>query len=91
MIAAVLLGGVSIFGGKGNIPGVVGGVLLIGTLTYALRLAKVPETALIIVTGGLLVLSVVAPSVIGWAKERIRLNRMHREVQGQNAPGTTSA
>ena len=91
VIAAVLLGGVSIFGGKGNIPGVVGGVLLIGTLTYALRLAKVPETALIIVTGGLLVLSVVAPSVIGWAKERIRLNRMHREVQGQNAPGTTSA
>ena len=91
VIAAVLLGGVSIFGGKGNIPGVIGGVLLIGTLTYALRLAKVPETALIIVTGGLLVLSVVAPSVIAWGKERIRLNRIHREVQGQSASGITRA
>lgn len=91
VIAAVLLGGVSIFGGKGNIPGVVGAVLLIGTLTYALRLAKVPETALIIVTGGLLVLSVVAPSVVAWGKERIRINRVHREVQGHSASGATSA
>jgi rhamnose transport system permease protein len=80
VIAAVLLGGVSIFGGKGSIPGVVGGVLLIGTLTYALRLAKVPETALIIVTGSLLVISVVAPSVVARVRERIRLSRIQREV-----------
>jgi len=91
VIAAVLLGGVSIFGGKGSIPGVVGGVLLIGTLTYALRLAKVPETALIIVTGGLLVISVVAPSVMGWINEKIRLSRVHKSVQGQSVPGSTHA
>ncbi|WP_246081509.1 ABC transporter permease [Homoserinimonas aerilata] len=91
VIAAVLLGGVSIFGGKGNILGVVGGVLLIGTLTYALRLAKVPETALIIVTGGLLVLSVVAPSLIAWGRERIRLRRVHQNFQRQGASGANSA
>lgn len=91
VIAAVLLGGVSIFGGRGTIPGVVGGVLLIGTLTYALRLAQVPETALIIVTGSLLVISVVAPSVINFVREKVRLRRIHKIVQGQVVPGSTSA
>ena len=51
VIAAVLLGGVSIFGGKGSIPGVIAGVLLIGTLNYALRLARVSDVVLITVTG----------------------------------------
>ena len=62
VVAAVLLGGVSIFGGSGGIVGVVAGVLLIRTVTYALQLAGLPDTALTIVTGGLLVISVVAPS-----------------------------
>ena len=63
MIAAVLLGGVSIFGGKGSIPGVLAGVLLIGAINYALRLGRVSDVVLITVTGLLLIVSVVAPSV----------------------------
>ncbi|MFC3300638.1 ABC transporter permease [Arthrobacter agilis] len=63
VIAAVLLGGVSIFGGKGSIPGVLAGVLLIGTINYALKLDRVSEVVLIIVTGSLLILSVVAPTI----------------------------
>jgi rhamnose transport system permease protein len=63
VVAAVLLGGVSIFGGSGGIVGVIGGVLLIRTVTYALQLAGLPDTALTIVTGGLLIASVVAPSI----------------------------
>src|SRR6478735_1876353 len=63
VIAAVLLGGVSIFGGKGSIPGAVAGVLLIGVINYALRLGRVSDVVLIIVTGTLLIISVVAPSV----------------------------
>ena len=39
VIAAVLLGGVSIFGGRGALHGVIAGVLLIGVLSSALRLA----------------------------------------------------
>ena len=38
VIAAVLLGGVSIFGGRGRLHGVVAGVLLIGVIASALRL-----------------------------------------------------
>jgi rhamnose transport system permease protein len=77
VIAAVLLGGVSIFGGRGTIFGAVTGVLLIATVTYALRLARVPETALSVVTGALLVLSVVTPSFVAWVRERRRLSRIH--------------
>lgn len=63
VIAAVLLGGVSIFGGKGTVPGVVAGVLLIGSLNYALRLDRVSDVVLVTVTGVLLIASVVAPSI----------------------------
>lgn len=87
VIAAVLLGGVSIFGGRGTVFGVVTGVLLIGTITYALRLARVPETALTIVTGALLVLSVVAPSIFGWVSEKRRLYRLHKNSSAAPAVG----
>ena len=77
VIAAVLLGGVSIFGGKGSIPGVVAAVLLIGVVNYGLRLGRVSEVVLIIVTGTLLIASVVAPSV-GQAISRRRHDRRVR-------------
>ena len=64
VIAAVLLGGVSIFGGKGNLPGVIAGVVLLGILRNALQLARVPEDTLSMLTGGLLILAVVAPNAI---------------------------
>jgi rhamnose transport system permease protein len=74
VIAAVLLGGVSIFGGRGSIPGVLAGVMLIGTINFALRLTRVTDVVLIIVTGTLLIVSVVAPSVFGafrqWRHDR---------------------
>jgi rhamnose transport system permease protein len=69
VIAAVLLGGVSIFGGKGSIPGVLAGVLLIGTINYALKLDRVSEVVLIIVTGSLLIISVVAPNIASAIKQ----------------------
>ena len=72
VIAAVLLGGVSIFGGRGTIPGVAGGVLLIGTINYALRLGRVSDVVLTIVTGALLVASVIAPSIFERVKHRRR-------------------
>ncbi|MGI3785358.1 MAG: ABC transporter permease [Janthinobacterium lividum] len=74
VVAAVLLGGVSIFGGSGGIVGVLAGVLLIRTVTYALQLAGLPDTVLTIVTGGLLVASVTAPSVLA----RVRAARSRR-------------
>lgn len=66
VIAAVLLGGVSIFGGKGALHGVVAGVLLIGVLQSALRLANVSSDAINIITGVLLIVSVLSPRLLAW-------------------------
>jgi len=68
VIAAVLLGGVSIFGGKGAMHGVIAGVLLIGVLQSALRLANVSSDAINIITGVLLILSVLAPRILAAAR-----------------------
>ncbi|WP_113717616.1 ABC transporter permease [Arthrobacter dokdonensis] len=70
VIAAVLLGGVSIFGGKGALPGVIAGVLLIGVLQSALQLANVSSDAITIVTGVVLILSVITPQIINRTRRR---------------------
>jgi rhamnose transport system permease protein len=70
VIAAVLLGGVSIFGGRGAIHGVIAGVLLIGILSSALRLANVTSDVINIITGVLLVASVVSTSILASLRRR---------------------
>jgi rhamnose transport system permease protein len=75
VVAAVLLGGVSIFGGRGGLLGVIGAVVLLSTLRNALQLASVPPNTLTIVTGTLLIASVVGPNVVGMARERLRRRR----------------
>ncbi|GAA2686182.1 MULTISPECIES: ABC transporter permease [Actinosynnema] len=70
VVAAVLLGGVSIFGGKGAMPGVLAGVLLLGVVQSALRLSDVTNEALNIVTGALLVVSVLLPNLLRAATRR---------------------
>ncbi|QKJ20665.1 ABC transporter permease [Microbacterium hominis] len=70
IIAAVLLGGVSIFGGRGALHGVIAGVLLIGTLASALRLAGVTSDIINIITGVLLIVSVVSASLLAWLQRR---------------------
>jgi len=77
VVAAVLLGGVSIFGGKGSLPGVLAGVVLLASLQNALRLEDVSGQALNIVTGVLLILSVLLPNVAAsirgtWQRRRLR-------------------
>ncbi|WP_394554097.1 ABC transporter permease [Agromyces sp. MMS24-JH15] len=72
VIAAVVLGGVSVFGGRGAIHGVIAGVLLIGVLASALRLANVTSDVINIITGVLLVASVVANSFLAWLRKQRR-------------------
>lgn len=67
VIAAVLLGGVSIFGGRGALHGVVAGVLLIGVLNSALRLDDVSANVINIIIGLLLVASVMSTSFLSFA------------------------
>lgn len=82
VIAAVLLGGVSIFGGRGSIAGAITGVLIISVLNYALRLQRVPDVVLIIITGTLLIVSVVAPSVVAALRARRARRRLHPSLSG---------
>jgi rhamnose transport system permease protein len=69
VIAAVLLGGVSIFGGRGRLLGVIAGVLLIGVVSSALRLQGVTVNVISIIIGLLLVLSVTSTTVLAWISE----------------------
>ena len=69
VIAAVLLGGVSIFGGRGALHGVIAGVLLIGVLSSALRLQSHGPTTITIIIGLLLVASVVSTSFLPRLRE----------------------
>ncbi|UOZ04162.1 ABC transporter permease [Amycolatopsis sp. WQ 127309] len=72
VVAAVLLGGVSIFGGKGTLPGVLAGVVLLASLQNALRLQDVSNEALNIVTGVLLIVSVLLPNIVSSARTALR-------------------
>ena len=70
VISAILLGGVSIFGGIGTMWGVVAGVLLAGSVESWLTLQEVNPQWRTIVTGLLLLLSVVAPVLVEKSKQR---------------------
>jgi len=72
VVAAVLLGGVSIFGGKGSLPGVFAGVVLLMSLQNALRLERISTEALTVVTGSLLIISVLLPNVLARIKTVLR-------------------
>ncbi len=63
VITAVLLGGVSIFGGKGNLAGVGIAILVILNLRNGMGLADITGNTQNYVIGGLLILSVLAPNV----------------------------
>jgi rhamnose transport system permease protein len=63
VVAVVLLGGVSIFGGKGTIVGVVLGVLAFAGIQNALLLTSFNQEAASIPVGGLLLVSVFVPNI----------------------------
>jgi rhamnose transport system permease protein len=79
-IAAVFLGGVTVQGGKGTITGVVLSLLLIGIINNVLTLADVASEILRIVTGTLLIISVLLPNLIASTRERWRLMQRQREI-----------
>jgi len=63
VIAAVLLGGIDFDGGKGTLGGAIAGVFLLGTAQNVMSLQDVSAQSQIVVTGVLLVVSVLAPRV----------------------------
>jgi rhamnose transport system permease protein len=74
VVTAVLLGGVSIFGGRGTIGGVILALFLLGGIQKALLLSESISSYWIqIVTGALLVGSVLGPNLV----QRARAARAH--------------
>ncbi len=73
VIASVLFGGVSIAGGVGTMWGVLAAVLGLGVIRSVLQLIDVSANALLIVSGGLLLISVVLPRAI-------EISRSHRKI-----------
>jgi rhamnose transport system permease protein len=77
VVAIVLFGGVSIFGGRGTVGGVVLSVIIVGALTQALTQAQVQAEKQQIVIGLLLLISVVIPNGAE-ALQRIRTRLRRR-------------
>ena len=70
IITMVLLGGVSIFGGRGTMIGVILAILVILNLRNGLGLANVTGNTQTGVVGVLLILSVLVPNLVGAARSR---------------------
>ncbi|HEY5031804.1 MAG TPA: ABC transporter permease [Actinomycetes bacterium] len=76
VVTIVLLGGVSIFGGRGSILGVVLAVVIVGCLQEVLTLMTVDAQVQNIITGGLLLVSVILPNTAeGLRRFRARVRR----------------
>ena len=64
IVTVVVLGGVSISGGVGTIPGVVLAVFVLGLATFGLSLANVPGVVINVLLGALLIASIALPSAV---------------------------
>jgi rhamnose transport system permease protein len=88
VVTIVLLGGISIFGGRGTIAGVVLAVAVLGCLQTALTADLIPAQDQNIVVGGLLLASVILPNgrdIYQRARARLRSAeaRRHRTAAAQ--------
>jgi rhamnose transport system permease protein len=72
VVTAIVLGGVSIWGGRGTLFGAIVGALLIGLLSKALQLLNVGSDVISVITGGLLIISVVVSAIAGFISRRRR-------------------
>jgi rhamnose transport system permease protein len=84
VVTIVLLGGVSIFGGRGSIVGVVLAIAVFAGLQSALLLTNFEQRAMGVVTGTLLLLSVLIPNGSTFVR-RARDVLRRRELRGSAA------
>lgn len=71
VIAVVLIGGISMFGGKGSIVGVILSLVLVTTLTSAMNLRFVATNVQNTVIGALMIAAVVIPVIVSRIRNRI--------------------
>jgi len=68
IVTMVVLGGISIRGGSGTVPGVVIAILLLGLTTFGLTLLNVPGIVINVILGCLLIAAIAAPIVLARAR-----------------------
>jgi rhamnose transport system permease protein len=89
VVAIVLLGGVSIFGGKGSMIGVVLGVLAFDGIQNALFLTNFNQEATGVVIGALLLVSVFVPNAAAFSgRGKQLLARRRRRADSGSAAST---
>lgn len=69
VVTIVVLGGVSILGGAGTIPGVVLAAIVMGLVTFGLGLLNVPGIVMSIVVGALLISVIALPRLVGMMRK----------------------
>jgi rhamnose transport system permease protein len=70
VIATVVLGGVSILGGTGNMIGVVLALFLVGLATYSMNLVNIPSQVITIIMGLLLITTVLLTQIFQYRERR---------------------
>lgn len=71
-VTIVILGGVSILGGKGSIVGTVLAAVLLGSFTFAMGMLNVTGIVVSMVVGGLLIVAMVLPQYLRRIAARFR-------------------
>jgi len=77
-VAAVLLGGVSIFGGRGTVLGVAAALLAMAGLRNVLFLGDVSDEIQNVITGALLIISVLVPVAVAAVTRRKARSHLRR-------------
>lgn len=78
VITTVVLGGVAITGGKGNVGGVIIATLLLGYMKFGMGVLNVPGKVMNIVTGFLLVVAILLPKAVDAARRKALLRSTDR-------------
>ena len=85
IIAAVVLGGTSIVGGKGSVWGTLVGVVLIGVITNACTLLKVSSTAIDLFKGAAILVALVVGAMAVYIQRRSEKKEMKRAKEYKTA------
>ena len=86
VISAVVIGGVSLFGGKGKIVGVLLGVLLLGLVPNAVNLLNVPPNNDLVVSG----VVIAAAAALDVARRKyVEAGLLCRTIKHRDRPGDT--
>jgi rhamnose transport system permease protein len=88
IITIVLFGGVSIFGGRGTMLGVILSIFVILNLRNGLALANMTGNTQLGVIGALLILSVLVPNLVYTARARLARRAAERRVHDDPGAGS---